>query len=240
MAGEFLYIPAIEDRENAVTLFVKICGLSTEETVRAAKTAGADCIGLVFFPKSPRNVDLEVAERLAAAAREAPAVQIAALVVDADADLISAIANRVKPDFFQLHGRETPQQVARIKADTGLAVMKAIGVRDAEDLQAIEPYLDVVDRILLDAKPPKGADLPGGNGVAFDWSLLESLDLDHRFMLSGGLEPKTVAAALQATGMSGVDVSSGVESAPGVKDAGLIAEFVKAARNHSMRHSVEG
>lgn len=235
-----MHFPSIEDREAAVTLFVKICGLSTEETVRAAKMAGADCIGLVFFPKSPRNVDFELAERLAATAREAPAILIAALVVDADPDLISTIANRIKPDLFQLHGRETPQQVARIKADTGLAVMKAIGVRNAEDLQAIEPYLDVVDRILLDAKPPKGGDLPGGNGVAFDWSLLESLDLDHRFMLSGGLVPQTVAAALQATGMSGVDVSSGVESAPGVKDARLIADFVEAARNHSMRQSVEG
>lgn len=215
-------------------LFIKICGLSTESTVRAAKEAGADCIGLVFFPKSPRNVSLDEGARLAEIARENPGILVAALIVDADMALIDAIVERVGPDLLQLHGRESPDRVLEIKARTGLQVMKAVGIRDAADLAAIAPYRDTADRILLDAKPPKGAELPGGNGVAFDWSLLESLDLDRRFMLSGGLKPATVAAALDATGLNEVDVSSGVETAPGVKDPRLIADFVGAARRSSL------
>lgn len=217
-----------------MALFIKICGLSTEATVRAAKQAGADCIGLVFFPKSPRNVSLDQGARLAAIAREHPSIAVAALIVDAETPLIDAIMERVGPDLLQLHGRESPDRVREIKAHTGVQVMKAVGIRDAADLGAIAPYRDVADRILLDAKPPKGAELPGGNGVAFDWSLLESLDLDRRFMLSGGLKPATVATALAATGLNEVDVSSGVETAPGVKDPGLIAEFVGAARRNSL------
>lgn len=217
-----------------MSLFVKICGLSTEATVRAAKDAGADCIGLVFFPKSPRNLSLDQGERLATVAHERPGLLVAALVVDADMALIDAIVERVSPDLLQLHGRETPERVNEIKARTGLQVMKAIGVRESADLAAITAYRDTADRILLDAKPPKGGDLPGGNGVAFDWSLLESLDLDRRFMLSGGLNAETVAMALDATGITAVDVSSGVETTPGVKDVRLIAEFVGAARRSSL------
>jgi len=217
-----------------VTIFVKICGLSTAESIRAATQAGADCIGLVFFAKSPRNVSLDEAERLAGLAREKSGMLVAALVVDAGDDALDAITKRVRPDLLQLHGRETPDRVREVKHRTGIDVMKAIGIRDHADLSAIAAYLDVADRILLDAKPPRGADLPGGNGVAFDWSLLESLDLDHRFMLSGGLNPETVTAALGATGISGVDVSSGVESAPGLKDAQLIADFVNAVRRYSL------
>ena len=217
-----------------MTVFVKICGLSTEASVRVATQSGADCIGLVFFPKSPRNVSLERAEALAAIAREAPGVKVAALVVDADDDLLAAIVRRIKPDLLQLHGSETPERVAEIGRRFGVATMKAVGVREAADLDTVARYQSVADRVLLDAKPPKGADLPGGNGVAFDWSLLESLDLDNRFMLSGGLNPKTVAAALLQTGISGVDVSSGVESAPGVKDPRLIAEFVDAVRRQAL------
>ena len=216
-----------------MAIFVKICGLSTADTVRAAKRAGADCIGLVIFPKSPRNVSLGQGEHLARIARREPGVEVAALVVDADDALLDAIADRINPDLLQLHGRETPQRAAEIRRRYGIATMKAVGLGDRSDIEAVDRYRSVADRILLDAKPPRGSDLPGGNGVAFDWSWLESLDLDHRIMLSGGLDPGSVAAALQATGISGVDVSSGVESAPGVKDPRLIADFVTAVRRHS-------
>ena len=187
-------------------------------------------IGLVFFAKSPRNIVPEEAGRLARLARSLGTVQIVALAVNPDDALLETIMRDVGPDIIQLHGSESPERVAEIGRRYGIATMKAVGVRDASDLDAIDRYREIATRILIDAKPPKDADRPGGNGEAFDWTLLEHLDLDDRFMLSGGLDPASVASALKATGLSGVDVSSGVERAPGIKDEKLIAEFVAAAK----------
>ncbi|AMJ62358.1 phosphoribosylanthranilate isomerase [Bosea sp. PAMC 26642] len=207
---------------------VKICGLSTPQTLTAALEAGAEMIGLNFHPKSPRYVALERARELAAIARGR--TQIVALIVDWDEKEAVALAETLKPDWLQLHGRETPEQVRAIKAATGLPVMKALGIAGREDLAAIETYRGSADLILLDAKPPKDAAYPGGHGRTFDWTLLAGLDPALRFMLSGGLDPANVAEAIRIAKPAGVDVSSGVESAPGVKDAGRIRDFVVAAR----------
>jgi phosphoribosylanthranilate isomerase len=207
---------------------IKICGLSTPETLEAALAAGAEMIGLNFHPRSPRYVTPERAAEFAAQARGRTA--IVALIVDHAPEQAAGLAEIVRPDWMQLHGKETPEQVAAIKAATGLPVMKALGVASAADLERVALYRDIADAILLDAKPPKDAAYPGGHGRPFDWSLLSSLDPAFRFMLSGGLGPANVAEAIRVARPAGVDVSSGVESAPGVKDAGKIAEFVRAAR----------
>ncbi|WP_428698903.1 phosphoribosylanthranilate isomerase [Stappia sp.] len=207
---------------------VKICGLSTEETLRAALEAGADMIGLVFFPKSPRNVSLETAAGLAERARGK--AEIVVLTVDADDALVDAIVAGVRPDWLQLHGHESPERCAELKARHGLRIMKALGVTSAGDLAAATPYVPHVDRLLFDARPPKGAELPGGNGVSFDWRILKGLDLGVPLMLSGGLDTATVGEAIRIGGVRDVDVSSGVESARGVKDAELVRAFVAAAR----------
>jgi phosphoribosylanthranilate isomerase len=208
---------------------VKICGLSTPETVDAAIEAGADFIGLVFFPKSPRNVSLEQAAALAERARGRS--RIVALVVDADDALLTAIAETVHPDFIQAHGSETPERVAEIERLTGRPVIKAIRVKDEADIAAAARFSNAASLILYDAKAPEtlGSALPGGNGHAFDWGLLEG---GHRpaFMLAGGLNPENVEAAIRVTGAPMVDVSSGVESAPGIKDLWLIRKFVEAAK----------
>ncbi len=207
---------------------VKICGLSTPETLDAALAAGADMVGFVFFPKSPRNVSLHAAAALAA--RTAGRAKTVALTVDAtDAD-IAAIAQALRPDMIQLHGRETPERAAEIRARFGIPVMKAIGVSTAEDLASVPAQAAAADMLLFDAKPPKGADLPGGNGLAFDWPILSGLDLGKPFMVSGGLDAGNVGTALALTRAQGVDVSSGVESSPGVKDPRRIEEFIAAAR----------
>lgn len=212
-----------------MTIDVKICGLKTEEAVAAALEAGADMIGFVFFPKSPRNVSIETAARLAAPARGR--ATIVALAVDPDDALVAAIASGLRPDLVQLHGHETPERCAAIRAASGIPVMKAIPVAEAADLAIVPAYLPHVDRLLFDAKPPKHPDaLPGGNGLAFDWRLVRDLDPGRPFMLSGGLTPDTVATAIEMTGVAGVDVSSGVESAPGVKDPEKIRAFVARAR----------
>lgn len=211
-----------------MSLTVKICGLSTPETVDAALSAGADMIGLNFFPPSPRSVALDVAGGLAARVRGKAA--IVALTVDMDERSLEAIVAALRPDILQLHGRETPERVREVKARFGIRVMKAIGIRDAADLAALEPYLDAADLLLLDAKPPKGAVLPGGNGVPFDWTLLSSFDPGLPWLLSGGLGPQNVGEALRITGAPGVDVASGVETAPGRKDPDLIRAFIAAAR----------
>lgn len=211
-----------------MSTLVKICGLRTPETIEAAIAAGADMVGLVFYPRSPRNVS--IAEAKALREQVGGRALVAALTVDADDALLDAIRDEVRPDIVQLHGHETPVRTAATKARTGLPVMKAIGVSEAGDLAQVPAYAAVSDRILFDAKPPRGAVLPGGNGVAFDWRLLAGLDLRKPFMLSGGLEPGNVAEALRITGAPGVDVSSGVERAPGDKDPERIAAFVKAAR----------
>jgi phosphoribosylanthranilate isomerase len=206
---------------------VKICGLSTPETLAAALEAGADMIGLVFFDKSPRHVGLESARALAAQARNR--AEIVALVVDAEDATLEAILRRVEPDYFQLHGRESPQRVADIQQKYGVSVIKAIGVAEASDLALAGAYAQA-DALLIDAKPPKGAVLPGGNGVAFDWRLARDFHPRKPWLLSGGLTSENVAQAIRESLARSVDVSSGVESAPGVKDADRIRAFVEAAR----------
>ncbi len=210
---------------------IKICGLSTEATIDAAIEAGAERVGLVFFPKSPRHVDLRHAAALASHARERAAV--VALTVDADDASLADIVATVRPDMLQLHGSETPARVGDVRARFGLPVMKAVGVSTGEDLGAARAYARVADEILFDAKPPEGAVLPGGNGMAFDWHILSALDLPVPFMLSGGLDPENVGRALALTRAQAVDVSSGVEVAPGVKSADRIRAFVKASRQRA-------
>lgn len=207
---------------------VKICGLRTAEAVAAAADAGARYVGFVFFAKSPRNVSVDEARALAA---EVPVgVAKVALVVNADDATLDDIVGNVPLDMLQLHGSESPARVAEIKARYGLPVMKAIGIADAADLAQIDAYSPVADQLLIDAKPPKEADLPGGNGLSFDWRLLAGRKYWTKpWMLAGGLTADNVAEAIRLTGARQVDVSSGVESAPGVKDPARIAAFVKAA-----------
>ncbi len=208
---------------------VKICGLTGPQDVVAAADAGARYVGFVFFPKSPRNVSVQQAKALAA---EVPfGVAKVALTVNADDALLDEITQNVAIDILQLHGSESVARVAQIKARTGLPVMKAIGISDADDLQKIVDYGRVADMLLVDAKPPKNADLPGGNGLAFDWRLLAGRKWAVPWMLAGGLTPDNVQQAIQLTGARQVDVSSGVESAPGVKDPAKVAAFVSAAQD---------
>ena len=213
---------------SGMTTRVKICGIKTAEIMRAAIDAGADDVGLVFFAKSPRHVSLAEAAALADMARGR--VCVVALTVDADDALLGEIVREVRPGLLQLHGAETPERCAAIKARFGVPIMKAIGVGARADVDRALDYLPSVDLVLFDAKPPKGAVLPGGNGVTFDWSMLAGASARIPYMLSGGLTLDTVAAAVQATGAKAVDVSSGVESASGVKDAGLIRQFIAAAK----------
>ncbi|RME17572.1 MAG: phosphoribosylanthranilate isomerase [Alphaproteobacteria bacterium] len=205
---------------------VKICGLSTAEQLRWAVEAGAAYVGLVFFPKSPRNVSADAAAALAL--EVPPGVAKVGLLVDPDDALLDEVLATVPLDMIQLHGQESPARVAEIRARAGLPVMKAVGIAGAEDLEKLELYAPVADQLLVDAKPPKGADLPGGTGVPFDWTLLSGVHIQRPWMLAGGLTPKNVGLALRLTGARQVDVSSGVESAPGVKDEGLIREFMAA------------
>ncbi len=209
-------------------LVVKICGLSTPETLGVALDAGADMIGLNFHPRSPRFVSHERAAELAALARGRAA--IVALIVDWNVAQAQELVRALRPDWLQLHGSETPETVRAIKAATGLPVIRALGVATAGDLAAVAAHRDAADLVLLDAKPPKDAAYPGGHGRPFDWTLLADLDPGFRFMLSGGLDPANVADAIRIAKPAGVDVSSGVESAPGVKDAGRIRDFIAAAR----------
>lgn len=211
-----------------MTILVKICGLSTPETMRVALDAGADMVGLVFFGKSPRNVSIDRAIELAAMARGR--AEIVALMVDPKDSDVAEVAGAVRPDLLQLHGAESPQRVAVISDHAGLPAMKAIGVSKAEDVAKARTYLDVSERILFDAKSQPGANHPGGNGLPFDWRLLTDLDPPFPFVLSGGLTPETVAEAIRLTSPIGVDVSSGVESRPGVKDPARIEAFIRAAR----------
>lgn len=207
---------------------IKICGLSTPDTVAAALNGGANAVGFIFFAPSPRNVEPEQAAALRQAARgRAKAV---AVTVDADDAFLDTIVNAMRPDLLQLHGKETPARVAEIKARYGLPAMKAISVREASDLDAVAGYRGIADRLLFDAKPPRNATLPGGNGLAFDWRLLATLDPGLDYMLSGGLNAANVGEAIRLLAPPGLDISSGVESAPGVKDTGLIAEFFAAVR----------
>lgn len=205
---------------------VKICGVRTPAIVEEAADAGADFVGLVLFAKSPRHIELEEARVLAAVARGR--IGTVAVMVDPEDDLVDGVLEKVRPDFLQLHGSETPQRVAAIKARTGLPVMKAIPVADAADVADAGAYAASADYILFDAKPTQDARLPGGNGLPFDWQVLTGLA--PPFALSGGLTPDNVGAAIRLTGASLVDVSSGVERAPGEKDARLVRSFIEAAK----------
>ena len=208
---------------------VKICGLRDVGMMQAAVDAGASYVGLVFFPKSPRNVSLSDAATVARAVP--PGIAKVALVVDADDAQLDAIMDQVPLDMLQLHGKETPDRVAEIRARYGLPVMKALGVADESDLVAIGDYAQMADQLLIDAKPPRNADLPGGNGLSFDWRLIAGRRWPVPWMLAGGLTAENVAEAVALTGARQVDVSSGVESAPGVKDAALITAFIAAAQS---------
>lgn len=206
---------------------VKVCGLATPAAVAAAAEAGAAYVGFVFFPASPRAVT--PAEARAAAVEAPPGVVKVALFVDPDDDALDAALDAVALDMIQLHGRESPERVAEVRSRAGLPVMKAIGVREAADLDALAAY-PAADQILVDAKAPDGAARPGGHGAAFDWTLLAGRRWAVPWMLAGGLTPANVATAVRRTGARQVDVSSGVESAPGVKDPALMRAFVEAAR----------
>lgn len=211
-------------------LRIKICGLRDAAGVDAAVAAGVAYVGFVFYPASPRAVTAVQATPLAL--RVPPGIARVALVVDPDDATLDALLRDVPIDMIQLHGHETPDRVTEVRRLTDLPVMKAVGVAGPQDLPALATYEAVADQILVDAKPPDGAVLPGGNGVAFDWSLIAGRRWTVPWMLAGGLTPATVAEAVAQTGARQVDVSSGVESAPGVKDAGSIRAFVAAVRGY--------
>jgi phosphoribosylanthranilate isomerase len=213
----------------AATTKVKICGLRTQAALEAALAGGADYVGLVFFPPSPRNITPEAARPLAARARGR--AKIAALLVDPEDPLIEAVVAAVDPDLLQLHGEETPERVAEVRRRWGKPVMKAIKVATAEDALAALDYAQAADQILFDARAPKHSTRPGGHGTAFDWHLLDGVKGRLPFMLSGGLTPDNVAEAIRITGAAMVDVSSGVESRPGGKDPELIRRFLLAAKS---------
>jgi phosphoribosylanthranilate isomerase len=211
-----------------MSLVVKICGLSTRETLDVALQAGADMVGFVFFPASPRHIGLNTARDLGRQARGL-ALKVA-LTVDADDATLANIVEALQPDILQLHGKETVARLRDIKQIFGLPVMKAMAVETLADLAALPGYAAVADRILFDARAPKEATRPGGLGAVFDWHLLENLDLKRPFMVSGGLDAGNVAEAVRVSRAGGVDVSSGVEGAPGVKDPEMIRAFIRAAR----------
>jgi phosphoribosylanthranilate isomerase len=211
-----------------MSLIVKICGLSTRETPDAALQAGADMVGFVFFPASPRHIGLNTAHDLG---RQASGRALkAALTVDADDATLANVVEALQPDILQLHGKETVARLRDIKQTFGLPVMKAIAVETPVDLASLPGYAAVADRILFDARAPRDATRPGGLGTAFDWRVLENLDLKLPFMVSGGLHAGNVAEAVRVSRAGGVDVSSGVERAPGVKDPEMIRAFIRAAR----------
>ncbi len=205
---------------------IKICGLKTAEAVDRAVARGSTHLGFIFFPKSPRNITPDLAGELAEQARGR--AKIVAVTVDADDEELDDIVHLLKPDILQMHGQETPERLLHVKALYGLPIMKALSVRDAADLERVDPYLGVADRFLFDAKAPTGSELPGGNGVSFDWNLMAKLDGRLDYMLSGGLNKNNVGIALASTRAGGIDVSSGVESAPGIKDLSMIDAFFDA------------
>ncbi|MDN3279322.1 phosphoribosylanthranilate isomerase [Frankia sp. RB7] len=211
-----------------MSLLVKICGLSTRETLETALDAGADMVGFVFFPPSPRHVSLETGRDLGRQVKRR-ALKVA-LTVDADDATLDNIMDALSPDVFQLHGKESVARLRDIKQKFGRPVMKALPVETTADLAVLPGYAAAADRILFDARPPKDATRPGGLGAPFDWHLLENLELKVPYMVSGGLHAGNVAEALRITRAGGADVSSGVESAPGVKDPELIKAFIRAAR----------
>jgi phosphoribosylanthranilate isomerase len=208
---------------------VKICGINSVESADAAVRAGADFAGLVFHPASPRNLTGEQAQRLAERMRGR--VRLAALVVDAKDEEISAIVKSVRPDFLQFHGSETPERVGAARSQFGIPIIKALAIAEASDLARAASYETVADMLLFDAKAPASAVRPGGHGAAFDWQLLCGRKFSRPWLLAGGLNPDNVARAIRCCEAPGVDVSSGVETAPGVKSAEMISDFVAAARS---------
>jgi phosphoribosylanthranilate isomerase len=211
-----------------MSLLIKICGLSTPETLDAALAAGADMVGFVFFPPSPRHLSTAVARDLGR--RVAGRATKVALTVDADDATLDAIVEALEPDMLQLHGKETAARLGDIKRKFRIEVMKVIAVETRAGLASVAEFVDVADRILFDTRAPKGATRPGGLGAVFDWHLLQGLDPKLPFMVSGGLTADNVAEAVRVTRAGGVDVSSGVERAPGVKDVKMIEDFIRAAR----------
>jgi phosphoribosylanthranilate isomerase len=211
----------------AEPVVIKICGIKTLPILEAAIEAGADMVGFMHFPRSPRHVDIDTLASLISAARGR--VETAVVLVNPDNTLVAQVA-ALGPDWLQLHGPESPRRVEAIRAEAGLTVMKALPIGSAEDVAAVAFYADIADRLLLDAKPPKQAERPGGHGVVFDWTLLGGLDPALSFMLSGGLTPDNVGEAVKTVRPFGVDVSSGVETAPGEKDPVLVRAFIAAAR----------
>ena len=206
----------------------KICGLTTPEAVSAALGGGASHLGFVLFDKSPRRIAAEAAARLAAPARGK--ARVVALLVDPDDALVLEAVRELQPDLIQLHGQESPSRAAAIRTMTGLPTIKAVGVREAADVRSALTYEDAADHLMFDAKPPKGAERPGGHGAAFDWALLKDVRPQRPWFLAGGLDPWNVAEAVAASGAPLVDVSSGVERGPGLKDPSLIAAFLDAVR----------
>lgn len=209
-------------------LIIKICGIKTEAILEAAIDAGADMVGFVHFTRSPRHLEIDAIGELISLARGR--VETCVLLVNPDNTLVAQIA-ALGPDWIQLHGPETPHRVEAIRDEAGIAILKACPIGNAAGVAAVASFAECADRILLDAKPPKEATRPGGLGDPFDWSLLKALDPELAFMLSGGLTPDNIAAALKVTRPMGVDVSSGVEKTPGVKDAALIRAFITNARS---------
>ncbi len=211
----------------------KICGVTTPTAIRTAARCGAALVGLVSFPRSPRHLSIEQMEDLLYVARRP--LPVAVLTVDAEDALLIEIAERVKPQFIQLHGAETPERARQVRELTGAALIKALPVSARADVEAASDWDGVVDYLMFDARPPVDADRPGGRGEAFDWSLLSDLQLSQPWFLAGGLTPENVAQAIRQTHAPLVDVSSGVESAPGVKDTGLIRAFLDQVRDASPR-----
>jgi phosphoribosylanthranilate isomerase len=208
-------------------LIIKICGIKTYDLLDATIAAGADMVGFMHFQRSSRHVSIEELAGLISAARGQ--IESCVVLVNPDNSCVAEVA-ALGPDWIQLHGPESPHRVEAIRAEAGVEIMKALPIGSAEDVAHVADFVEIADRILVDAKPPKGADRPGGLGETFDWNLLKALDPSIPFMLSGGLTPETVAEAIRTVRPFGVDVSSGVESAPGVKDKRLVEAFIRNAR----------
>lgn len=211
-----------------MTADVKICGLSTGETAQAAADAGAAFLGFMFFEPSPRNLTIEAARSLSTELPVGP--QRVGVFVDADDRLIDKAAETLGLDWLQMHGRENPEDIFRLRERTGLKVMKAVGVAEPKDVEGARAYFEVADAMLFDAKPPKGSVLPGGNAVSFPWRIMQGANLPAKWMLAGGLKPENVAEAVKSSQAKILDVSSGVESSPGVKSKSLIEAFLRAAK----------
>jgi phosphoribosylanthranilate isomerase len=211
-----------------MSVLIKICGLKTPAALEVALAAGADLVGFVFFRPSPRHIGFEAARMLGERVRTG--ARKVAVSVDANDELLKKCIDALKPDLLQLHGKETPERVAVIRSRFGLPVMKALPVTERADLSSVHLYAKVADLLMFDARAPRGATRPGGLGQAFDWRLLENLDLRVPFMLSGGLDAGNAGEALRITHANGLDVSSGVERAPGEKDVDKIRAFIRAAR----------